>query len=69
MDGDTTDAVLGGLTAATLALCLVGVLVHACRTSRQPRLKPSRSDSELSSMVNQDPVVVVGESTTRPFSG
>lgn len=69
MDGDTTDALLGGFTAGTLALCLVGVLVHVCRASRQPRLKPSRSDSELSAMVNQDPVVVIGESTTRPFSG
>ncbi len=45
---DTTDSILGGVTAGFLALCCVGALANAwCRTRR---LKMSRSDTDLENL-------------------
>jgi hypothetical protein len=47
---DPTDMALGISAAVGLALCGVCVVVHAWRTSRQPRLKESRSDPDLENL-------------------
>ena len=44
---DTTDIALGTTTAVGLAVCALCALGYAWRTSRPPRMKPSRSDTDL----------------------
>jgi len=50
---DTTDTILGTLAASSIGLCcfcIVGFIF--CK--KRPTLKPSRSDNELSNMIQQD---------------
>lgn len=44
---DVTDTVLSVCAALGLAICAAGALGYAWRTSRPPRMKPSRSDTDL----------------------
>jgi hypothetical protein len=48
---DSTDTALAATTAVALALCAVCAIGHAWRTARAPRMKASRSDTDLTSML------------------
>ena len=49
---DTTDTILGSCAAAALAICAICVGVNAWRSGRwTPTLKASRSDTDLTSML------------------
>ena len=44
---DVTDTALSATAAVGLALCAACALGYAWKTSRVPRMKPSRSDTDL----------------------
>ena len=48
---DPTDMALGISAAVGLALCGLCVVVNAWKNSRMPRMKESRSDTDLSTML------------------
>lgn len=48
---DPTDTALAVCTALGLGLCCVCALVHTWRTTRIPRMKESRSDTDLTNML------------------
>jgi len=48
---DTTDTILGGVTAGFLALCGICVVVNVWR-NRRPAMKVSRSDPDLEGLQN-----------------
>jgi hypothetical protein len=49
---DVTDTALGASAAVGLALCAVCALGYAWKTSRRPQMKPSRSDNDLTSILD-----------------
>lgn len=49
---DTTDTILGALAGSSMALCFLCILSFVC-CKKRPALKPSRSDNELSTMIDQ----------------
>ena len=64
---DPTDTALAVCTGLGLGLCCVCALVHAWRTTRIPRMKESRSDTDLSNMLeNAIPSASAGRRLTPP---
>ncbi len=55
MSDDNTDTILGGVTAGFLAFCAICVAVNTWRSHRQTGMKPSRSETDLTLVVADDP--------------
>ena len=60
---DPTDLALGILTGVSLAVCFGCVVGHIIRDMRKSRMKPSKSDTNLSLNNKEEPVVVYRRDT------
>lgn len=49
---DTTDTILGALAGTSIGVCFLCIVAFVC-CKKRPTLKPSRSDNELSNMIDQ----------------